>query len=476
MSRPHRLLAEVALLRHLPGIRTLASLLIALAILATVSGLSRLSTYAQTIEPLQTAEQETRSALRDSMRRFESSESATMATPLAAKPGALGFTVLNEYVVIKRPPLAPLAAGVSDLLPNYYRFDAHAAFLQRRAGTIDNPLRLAAGSFDLAFVLVFLVPILVIALSYDVMSREKELGVLALVGAQGVSIRRFIAAKLLIRGLMIVTAIIGVNVIAMAVIGTFSEAPMLISAASWTLVAVFYGLLWFGLAALTNAAGFNSATNGVILANLWLLLVIVLPAVINMIATNVYPAPSRVDLTTELREASTEAEERAAEAREQYFFDHPDLAAGDVDQEIFYRDVARGEDDIAQSIEPWLRRFEEQAQRQGEVVAWMKYFSPALLADQSFATLAGTDRNYHAQFKVAAFNYHTDWRKFFVSRLENDIGMTGDGWSQLPAFNWSPPHAGKQARRVLVPAAVLGIMAVLLLCMALIKFRRYSPV
>lgn len=476
MSRPHSLLAEVALLKHLPGVRSLAALLIALAVLATVSGLSRLSTYARTVEPLRVTESETRAALEVAMQRFEATGPATASAPLAAKPGALGFTVLNEYVVIDRPPLAPLAAGVSDLLPDYYRFDAHAAFLQRRAGTIDNPLRLAAGSFDLAFVLVFLVPVIVIALSYDLMSREKELGVLALVGAQGVSIRRFIAAKLLIRGLLIVVAIVGINVLAMAIVGVFGEAPAIISAISWMMVAVLYGLVWFGLAALTNAAGFNSSTNGVILANLWLLIVIVLPAVINMVAINVYPAPSRVDLTTELREASTEAQERAAAAREQYFFDHPDLAAGDVDQEIFYRDVARSEDDISRSIEPWLLRFDEQAKRQGEIVAWLKYISPALLADQSFAALAGTDRDFHAQFKQAAFEYHAAWRQFFVTRLESEGGMTGNTWQQLPVFRWSPPDAGEQASRVLVPASVLAMIAFLILGLALFGFRRYSPV
>ncbi len=452
------------------------ALLAVSTILATASGLLRLDANEQTMEPLIRAEAETRDALATAMQRYESAADASASQPVAAQPGALGFSVLNEYVVLERLPLAPLAAGVSDLLPDYYRFNTHADYLQQRAGSIDNPLRLSTGSFDLAFVLVVLVPIIVIALSYDVMSREKELGVLALVGAQGVSLRRFIAAKMVVRASVIVATIIIVNLLAIAMVAMFYSLPSMLTVVMWISVATLYTLFWFGLAALTNAAGFSSATNGVVLANLWLLLVIVIPAVVNLVATNVYPAPSRVELTTELREASSEAEERATAAREQYFFDHPDLAAIAGDQEIFFREVARGEADIARSIQPQLGKFDEQAERQGEIVGWMKYLSPALLAEQAFAALAGSDREYHAQFKRAAFEYHATWRGFFVSRLEAGQFLSSSDWQNFPAFSWERPTTGASARVVMMPVLALAILSILMLVLALFKFRRYTPV
>ncbi|NIP70532.1 MAG: hypothetical protein GTO04_15525, partial [Planctomycetales bacterium] len=88
------------------------------------------------------------------------------------------------------------------------------------------------------------------------------------------------------------------------------------------------GLFWFALALLINSWNWPSVTNGVVLANLWLVFVVVLPAFINIGATLLYPPPSRVELTTELRQASKEVEEEAAEAREQYYFDHPEYAEG----------------------------------------------------------------------------------------------------------------------------------------------------
>jgi ABC-2 type transport system permease protein len=475
-GRSHSFLAEVRLLTHLPGAWALAFLLLGLTAIAVMSGLLRQGADSQTLEPLRIEEQQLRETLVSALQRYESATDLTAAMPLAGQAGALGFSVLHSYAELDRPPLAPLASGVSQLLPDYYRFDAHSAFLQRSTANIDNPLRLSAGSFDLAFVLVFLVPIIVIALSYDVMSREKELGVLALAGAQGVSIRRFISMKMLARGSVIVLAIVAMNLLAVCLVALLADVPDITSVIAWTIVSVLYGLVWFGLAALTNAAGMTSATNGVVLANLWLLLVIVVPAVVNLVATNVYPAPSRVELTTELREASSEAEEKAVEAREQYFFDHPDLAAENADPEVFFRDVARSEGEIARSIQPQLAAFDEQAKSQAEIVSWLKYFSPALLADQAFAAMAGTDREYYARFKSAAFTYHGGWRDYFVRKLDAGIGMTTEDWAELPEFSWSPPTVVDRLQKVLASVAVLGAMVLLLLAAALANFRRYSPV
>jgi hypothetical protein len=181
-------------------------------------------------------------------------------------------------------------------------------------------------------------------------------------------------------------------------------------------------------------------------------------------------------LTTELREASSEAEERATAAREKYFFDHPDLAAIAGDQEIFFREVARGEADIARSIQPQLRKFDEQAERQAEIVGWMKYLSPALLADQAFAALAGSDREYHAQFKRVAFDYHATWQAFFISRLEAGQFLSSSDWENFPTFSWDRPTPGATVRVVMLPLLALAISSLLLLALALFRFRRYKPV
>ena len=347
---------EFGLLRRVSVLWWLGLMLLVLSALAAFSGSVRVNTLQSVVAERSEGERQIRDSLVATLERYANSGEEG-DEPVAAKPGSMGFSVTSTYAGMPAAPLAPLAIGVSDLLPYYYRLDAHGAYTLVQGGEIENPLNLRVGGFDVAFVMVFLLPIIVVALGYDIMSREKELGVLALIGAQGVRLSHFIAAKVIARGTVIGLMIVAANAVAIAVSLYLGAEWNLAAASLWTLIAVLYGLAWFALAVLINAFGLGSSTNGVILANIWLVFVIVVPAMVKLAATTLYPAPSRVALTTELREAASEADERAAEAREQYFFDHPEMVDGDVDQEIFFRQVALSEQDIGASVEPAARRF-----------------------------------------------------------------------------------------------------------------------
>ena len=171
---------------------------------------------------------------------------------------------------------------------------AHADYTFLNQTEIANALNLAAGSFDVAFVLIFVLPIFIVALTFDLLSREKEQGTLALVLAHGVSVQTYVAAKVTARALLITALILVANLAALVTIGAdLTDPRTLLEASLWILVSVIYGLVWFALALLVNCQNWPSVTNGVILANLWLVFVVVLPAFINIGATLVYPPPSR---------------------------------------------------------------------------------------------------------------------------------------------------------------------------------------
>lgn len=466
---------EFGLLRRVASLWGLGLMLLVLTTLAAVSGSIRVNTLAQTVTERADAEVAVRGSLITALERYAAT-GAQGDVPVAAKPGSMGFSVASAYAAMPSAPLGALAVGVSDLLPYYYRLDAHGAYTLAQGGSIENPLNLRVGGFDVAFVMVFLLPIIVIALSYDIMSREKELGVLALIGAQGVRLSTFIAAKVIARGVLIALMIVAANAFAVAATVYMGAEWHLGAAALWTAIAVLYGLVWFALAVLINALGFGSATNGVVLANIWLVFVIVIPAVVKLAATTLYPAPSRVALTTELREAAAEADERAAEARQAYMFDHPEMVDGDVDQEIFFRQVALSEQDIAASIEPEFEAFEAQAERQAALMKWLKYSSPALLANDAFSALAGTDRAHHARFRAAALDYHRRWRAFFIEPLLREERLTAKSWAKLPSFDYRPERRYLGNASVNLPMVVLLVLGFVLVVAGLAKYRRYSHI
>ena len=63
-----------------------------------------------------------------------------------------------------------------------------------------SPRKLLVGHFDLLFVMVYGYPLLIIALTYNLLATEREEGTLALVLAQPIRLRTLVAAKIALRG------------------------------------------------------------------------------------------------------------------------------------------------------------------------------------------------------------------------------------------------------------------------------------
>ena len=82
------------------------------------------------------------------------------------------------------------------------------------------PSHLLTGSFDLAFVIVYLYPLMLLALSYNILSGEQEQGTLALTAASSARLTTVLAGKLMVRaGGPIVAAVAG-TLVFMLVVGT----------------------------------------------------------------------------------------------------------------------------------------------------------------------------------------------------------------------------------------------------------------
>ena len=75
-------------------------------------------------------------------------------------PTMFGSRFGPRYAVLPPAALAPLSVGQSDLLPFYFKVSTDARETVVAATEIENPHRLLVGRFDLAFVLVFLYPLL----------------------------------------------------------------------------------------------------------------------------------------------------------------------------------------------------------------------------------------------------------------------------------------------------------------------------
>ena len=237
---------------------------------------------------------------------------------------------------LRRLPRFRSARAIS--FPGHYRITLESREALFAGDELDNPTNLLAGSFDVAFVIVFLYPLLILALGYNLLSGEKESGTLALTLAQPISLTRLATAKILARGGVVLALTTVLTLVAAVAAGVDLGTPgALSSLASYFGVIAVYGLFWFSLALLVNAFGRASATNVVILAGAWLTLALIIPSATALVATTLYPVPSRVEMIQAMRVAGREASERGSQLLGAYFADHPELAPeGAVDLGDYY--------------------------------------------------------------------------------------------------------------------------------------------
>jgi ABC-2 type transport system permease protein len=180
------LVSELALLRReqiLPWV--LVGLLLAM-VFAGISG--RMIVNEQRMVAVEASEEAR--ALVDSLK-----VQAEVGAETSRSPGAVAYSVLSQPVTKAATPLEGLAIGQGDLLPDTYRLTARGAHTFLGRTDPENSLRLLSGNFDVAFIVVWVLPLLAIGFLFDVVAGERERGVLWLAVVAGASAGRFVWHK-----------------------------------------------------------------------------------------------------------------------------------------------------------------------------------------------------------------------------------------------------------------------------------------
>ncbi len=190
-----------------------------------------------------------------------------------------------RLAVLPPMPLALIAVGQRDLHPQAVQVTSAVNLIRERETEtpMAGPTRLQTGAFDPGFLFVVLFPLVIIALSYELLSAERERGTLAMLLSQPVSQGSLVLGKALARlsalcGLTLFFAGIGLLVGG----ADFSAAGVGLHLLLYACLLVAWATFWFALAVFVNSGGWGSARNALVLVGAWLVLVIVLPGLINV--------------------------------------------------------------------------------------------------------------------------------------------------------------------------------------------------
>lgn len=391
-------------------------------------------------------------------------------------PYAVGYRLGSRYATMPPAPLASLAVGQSDLLPYYFRVTVNSRDTLMGNDEIENPIHLLSGRFDLAFVIIYLFPLMILALTYNLISGEKEDGTLAMTLSQPVSLRTLALGKIGFRAAFV----LGVGAVLSLAGATLSGVDLsaegvLPRMAVWIGVVTVYALFWFGLAIAVNARGYSSATNAMALSGFWLVFVLLIPSLLNVVVKTVHPVPSRVEMIQAMRRASDQVVVQRSRVMAQFLEDHPELApasSADANAQYAIRMVAITEE-MERRVQPVLAAFDEQVSRQQELANRYRFLSPAVLTQAALYDLAGTGVQRYKHFLRLASDYHQQWQGHIQPMMLKTVKLVPENIDQLPQWRYHEESAATVLGRVWPNFGALALVALAVILVGLATIRRY---
>ena len=379
------------------------------------------------------------------------------------------------YLALLPPaPLSALAIGQGDVYPNYIKVTARSLDALVSGDQIEHPLAVASGQFDAAFVVLFLYPLLIFAVSFDLTATERDRGTLRMVLAQPVTLGEVVAGKMIVRVLKLLIPMLLITVGTAALFsptgGDFWPRAML-----WAAAIVAYGAIWHGIALVVNARGFSAPANALILAGIWLLFAVVGPSCVNLLIAIRYPMPSRVEAAVQARAATQEATVQGSRQLGQFLQDHP--TSGNVGREgmrQFAMLQAERDRKVAERLQAVEATFNAQLEKQRRLASWLSVLSPTMIAQGVLLDVAGTSTQRFDHFRAEAASFQQQWKAYFEPRVLDAATLTPEEFAAAPGFEFVEEPFTLTASRVAVPIIVMAMFAAVLIAIGFRSYRGYA--
>ncbi|MCL1652695.1 ABC-type transport system involved in multi-copper enzyme maturation, permease component [Elizabethkingia miricola] len=317
-------------------------------------------------------------------------------------------------------PLTGLAAGIKDVTPvtekvNYY---TDYAAIDRE---ITNPAILFDGRLDLVYVNLYLIPLLIIVLVYNILSSEKENGISRLLIVQGGTIKRVLLIKLTFRLGLVFLAAVFLNALGMLL--SPSGYPSVWNVFLWFFLLLSYCIFWFSLCFIIISLDRNSVFNLFSCLALWIFLLFLLPLVINKTAQLRNPSELKLlDLQDKDRLISDEVwAMNPKSVTDSFYRNYPQYKSAytpadtlDNQNDAFFAGYYQIKQNRMKAVVDSLWKNENMANQTAHSL--IKY-NPVQNTEYLFTLLAHTSRKDYLQYKQDVKDFQRIWQNCFYNRV-----------------------------------------------------------
>ena len=345
------------------------------------------------------------------------------------------------------------------------------------------------GELTAALVLQVLIPLLIIFLTFNIFSKEREQGTLKLINAQGVSMRSFFMGKVWGTYIIVMLLFLPMIVLAFALLDNSTNQLDPDATTKFMLLVLGYGLyfLVFVLISVSiSAFARNSGLSLLTLLGIWIMSCIVLPKATSNLADKIYPSPSLFEFKENVKhkvkngiDGHNPSDARLASLKEKVLKQYQVESIEQLPVNWSGIAMQAGEEYTDNVYDQEFSKIEATFINQNEISEWASFITPFLAVRNLSMALSGTDFHSHLAFTKAAEQY----RRAFVKKMNKDMEVNhkpgvayGDYkvdremWSSIEPFHYQLPHVSS-----ILADQWRSVAALCTWLLGLMLFSFYSP-
>lgn len=356
-------------------------------------------------------------------------------------------------------PLTLIAIGQGDLYSNYKKVILYYdESYEMQSQELVSPIEQLFGQLDLAFVWTYLLPLMIILVSFNTLSVERETGRLPLIASQPLNIVQWLLVKLFVRFLTMFLIVLMASLFILLVFSApifqhFSQFAQL------TTVLFLYSAFWFFLSFLINIAGYSSGKSLILLTSCWVLFVFIIPSAVNQLGKEIHPIPSRLEVANHHQQMYNAIEANLEQEMKNLYEMHPDWASEDPITKDLSNSTGWNIDYLAKQYMAQLKHqsksesYEKLIDERNLWLGRVRLLSPAMVLQQGLSSLSGTSVYHYRGFLRQTQSYAQTYREQVFKGLFTNHAFTSEEIRQLPVFQFDAS---------VIPVTIIGDSAVLL--------------
>ena len=314
---------------------------------------------------------------------------------------SLGY--IPTYVVKYPSPLLPLGIGQAEQYGNYKKItNWSSTYDNDMVEELSNPERLVNGNIDFAFLVIFLLPVLMIILTYNIRGLEQDFGFEKLINIQFGSVSKWIFIRFMFYVLFLILTIalliFTVAIINNSLVSNFFELGSLVLLS--TLYITFFALIFYIVVLYSH----GSSAIAFKMISAWLLLCVIIPGSVHQFASMKYPVNYMTDYLDVNRKEAYEVFELSTDSLyyrllEIYPSLHQTKHAQDeeINNRIIGNTVCAIVNQMNKSV---IDTIEQNNELKNQLIQFSYWFNPVSFVQNKWNTYTSTDYHSYRDYRV----------------------------------------------------------------------------